>query len=81
MFVSEDKNEALIFYYKVLNQASEPLKILKMHGLDSEKNYYFEGEQMPVGGDELMNSGIYLPANINGDFKSIVWYVSTDKQY
>lgn len=79
MFVSKDKNEALIFYYKILNQASEPLKILKLCGLSFEKNYYFEGEEMSIGGDELMKGGMYLPTNLNGDYTSYVRYLSIEK--
>ena len=79
MFVSRDKSEALIFYYKILNQASEPLKILKLCGLDSEENYYFEGEELSIGGDELMKSGMYLPTNLHGDYTSYVRYLSIEK--
>lgn len=79
MFVSKDKKEALIFYYKVLNQASEPLKILKLYGLDSEENYYFEGKETSIGGDELMKSGMYLPTNLQGDFTSYIHYLSIEK--
>lgn len=80
MFVSKDKQEALVFYYQVLSQASAPLKILKMQGLDESKNYYFEGEDIPVGGDELIKSGMYLPANMIGDFTNLIRYLSTEKQ-
>ncbi|SEK19137.1 alpha-galactosidase [Carnobacterium iners] len=76
MFVSKDKSEALFFYYRILKQASEPLKIVKLYGLDTNKNYYFEGEETLVGGDELMNSGMYLPTDLDGDYTSYVRYLS-----
>ncbi|MDE1549083.1 alpha-galactosidase [Jeotgalibaca caeni] len=79
MFVSKDKKEALVFYYKVLNQASEPLNILKMEGLDPSLNYYFEGAKVPMGGDELMHSGMFLPADVDGDHKSFIWYLNAEQ--
>lgn len=78
MFVSKDRSEALVFYYKVLNQASEPLGFLKMQGLDPEKNYRFSDTGAPVGGDELMYSGMFLPTNVAGDYQAFTWYLTAE---
>ncbi|MCX7951282.1 MAG: alpha-galactosidase [Clostridiales bacterium] len=71
IFVSKDKNEAIAFYFKVLGEANAPLKILKLKGLDENKNYEIIETGKVFGGDELMNGGISIPY-LEGDFKSYV---------
>ncbi|MEG0628859.1 MAG: alpha-galactosidase, partial [Enterococcus sp.] len=70
MFVSEDKQEALFFYYQILSEAHAPSKRVKLVGLDPNKVYQVEGFDQPIGGDELMNSGLYLNPELVGDFES-----------
>lgn len=71
IFVSKDKNEAIAFYFKVLGEANAPLKILRLKGLDENKNYEIVETGKVYGGDELMNVGISIPY-LNGDYSSYV---------
>mgnify|MGYP000927432378 CR=1 FL=1 len=71
MFVSEDKAEAFVAYFKVLGEANEPVKILKLKGLDERKTYELAESGQAFGGDELMRVGLTVPM-LPGDFQSCV---------
>jgi len=58
MVVSENKREAIVGYYKILNEANGPYRRLKLHGLDENLNYQINELDMTFGGDELMNIGL-----------------------
>lgn len=73
MFVSEDQSEAMIFYFRVLAEASHPLVTLKLAGLDTEASYQFGDYQ--VGGDELMNVGFYIDPELHGDYATQRFYL------
>ncbi|KAF1298137.1 alpha-galactosidase [Enterococcus sp. JM4C] len=73
IFVSDDKKEAMVFYYRVLVEASRPLESLKLRGLDAEKVYQMN-EQL-FGGDELMNLGFYIDPTLSGDYASQMFYL------
>lgn len=70
IFVDEEKNEAIYFYYMVLNSPQKPNKRIKFVGLDPEKVYRVEGFNEPIGGDELMNQGIFIDPELSSDFQS-----------
>lgn len=73
MFVSEDKQEAVVFHFKVLAEPNAPLRRLMLRGLDPELDYVVEGlsgMEGRFGGDLLMHAG--LPANsFRGDYASV----------
>lgn len=78
MVVSEDKNEALIGFYKILNVANEEWVRLKLSGLDKNKRYIFDGDHSAwYGGDELMHAGMIINkadlCNKGRDFSSRVY--------
>ncbi len=78
--VSEDQTEALAGYYKVLNRANEGWNRLKLVGLDNNKKYIINNNQMiSCFGDELMNIGIVIDdkelCNNSSDFSSIIYYL------
>lgn len=73
-FVSKDKKEALVFYFKVLGNAAERLNILKIPGLIDEQ-IYIVNDEFEYTGDELSNCGFYLFPFLKGDFKAQVFYV------
>lgn len=77
MFVSPDKSEAIVFYFRVLADAHLPAKRVKLRGLDPLKTYTVQnGEAAETWlGDTLMNKGlqITLPQN---DFSS-TWFKLT----
>lgn len=78
--VSEDQTEALAGYYKVLNCVNEGWNRLKLVGLDNNKKYIINNNQMiSCFGDELMNIGIVIDdkelCNHSSDFSSIIYYL------
>jgi len=72
MFVSEDRREAIVFYYRVLAEANAPLRRLRLKGLDPERDYILLGDGQTYGGDELMHLGLAVP-DLTGDFQSVIW--------
>jgi alpha-galactosidase len=74
IFVTEDKTEAVAFYFKVLAEPNPPLRRVRLRGLDPLKDYQLSGEEQILGGDVLMNAGINIPeSKLLGDFQSICW--------
>jgi len=73
LFVNDEKTESVVFYYRILAEANGPLSVLKLKGLDHDKNYQLLGTGKVYGGDELEYVGLSIPANLNGDFKSCMW--------
>lgn len=74
MFVSEDKSEAFVAYFRVLAEANAPLSFLRLKGLDPNKNYEIIGSGEVYGGDELMYVGLNVPER-RGDFISVIWHL------
>lgn len=66
LYVSSDKKEAIVFYFRVLAEASAPLVTLKLAGLDPDLTYQSGGESF--GGDELMQLGLYIDPHLAGDY-------------
>ncbi|WP_040949552.1 alpha-galactosidase [Gorillibacterium massiliense] len=73
MFVSQDREEALAFYFKVLAEPFKPTQLLRLKGLDPDLEYEVEGIGV-FGGDRLMNAGISFPA-LTGDYASRVFQI------
>lgn len=59
MVVSGDKKDAIVGYYKILNQVNRGFIRLRLDGLDENARYEIEGLG-EFGGDELMNAGIVI---------------------
>jgi len=78
MFVSEDKKEALISYYKVLAEPNAPQQILKLKGLNLDIDYTIMESGKSYGGDELMHVGIRVP-ELYGDFQSVIWRLTASE--
>ena len=76
LFVSEDQREALVFYFRVLSEASAPLTHLKLKGLSSELHYRLNGQLM--GGDELMNIGFYIDPELHGDYATASYHLKAE---
>lgn len=66
MFVSDQKDEAIVFYFRMSAEASYPLITLKLAGLNPDQKYQL-GTAV-YGGDELMNIGLYVDPNLTGDY-------------
>ncbi|MEK8212056.1 MULTISPECIES: alpha-galactosidase [unclassified Paenibacillus] len=65
MFVSENKEEALVYYFQVMAVPNAPQRFLRLAGLHPELAYEiqpgYSGEQSILGGDRLMQLGLSLP--------------------
>lgn len=70
--VSEDRSEAVLYYFRILSEANEPIRWLRMMGLDPEGDYKCLEDGNIYGGDRLMNAGLAVPP-MHGDFQSFIW--------
>ncbi|MEC0206124.1 alpha-galactosidase [Paenibacillus lautus] len=70
--VSEDRSEAVLYYFRILSEANEPIVWLRTAGLDPEGDYRCVEDGNIYGGDRLMNAGLAIPA-MHGDFQSFIW--------
>ena len=66
MIVSEDKKEAIVAYFKVLNDVNCPLRRMKLHGLDENLVYSIKGTNNAHYGSELMNLGLITTDSSSG---------------
>lgn len=74
-FVSQDKTQAVAFFFEILSQPAAPIKIMKLKGLDPCGIYRDVSTGKEYGGDELMYSGISIPLE-KKDFRSICFRFS-----
>src|SRR5690625_4325600 len=72
MFVSEDKSDAILFYFRVLAEPEAPYKRLILHGLDKNAKYKEENTGQIYGGDFLMHAGLPISPE-NTDYTSLVF--------
>ena len=71
MYVSVDKTEAAVFFYKVLGTPNDSLFRFKLAGLNLEYQYVIDGEETTVSGAQLLNYGLNIPLDLGwGDFRS-----------
>ena len=73
MFVSEDKNEALVTSV-VMREFEDRVYVLKLKGLDPDKYYVDEDTDEVYSGALLMNAGINLTFCDNRDGTSFKKY-------
>jgi len=73
LIVSEDKRDFLLYYLRILGGANEPIKRLRLKGINPDFNYVLEDDGSLYGGDELMYAGIVIP-ELKGDFQSIMMH-------
>jgi len=59
----------VLFYFKILAEAHEPFRIMRLTGLDPDKTYTLIGLNQTYRGDTLMYAGFNTPIFI-GDFQS-----------
>jgi alpha-galactosidase len=74
LFTNDDQSEALVFYFSVLAEPAAPLKLLKVTGIDPNRQYQLVGTDQVFGGDELMYVGLSIPVELRGDFQSCSWH-------
>ena len=68
MVVSKDKREALVTFIQVLGRPNCHNRKICLKGLDPQKDYRLEGEDVVYGGDLLMNAGFFVE-NPWGDYQ------------
>ncbi|ACV28126.1 Alpha-galactosidase [Anaerococcus prevotii] len=71
MVVSEDKDKAIVGYYKTLQKVNCPYNRVKLQGLDPEKKYEVSINDYEAYGDELMNVGMITTDRSSGEQKDI----------
>ena len=88
MVVSEDKKQAIVGYYKILNDVNCPYRRLYLKGLDENTQYKIDGFDTTFYGDELMNIGLVVSDSSSGqnhaqnykeptyDFQSKIWVIN-----
>ncbi len=72
MFVSPDRNEAVVFYFRTGAEANSPVSTVRLQGLDAGSDYSCDRGGV-YGADELMNSGLAVPAIWKEDYESFTW--------
>jgi len=78
IYVTQDKTEAAMFYFKGLEVPNMFPKKIKLKGLNPNYIYQIEGTDIVAGGDELMYSGIET-TGVQGDFSSKSWILKALK--
>ncbi|WP_125769111.1 alpha-galactosidase [Lapidilactobacillus wuchangensis] len=69
-FVAPSQDEAVLFFFQILNHASKPMKSVKIVGLKPEQLYQVGDQQLT--GDYLAKFGLYLNMALESDFLSKV---------
>ena len=72
MFISKDCEEVIVSFVRTLAKPNPKFVSLKLVGLDESSDYEILGENMIVGGDELMNIGLNVP-ELKGDYQAKMW--------
>lgn len=60
MVVSEDKTQAIVGYYRVLQEINAPFRRLKLQGLAPDRLYAISGKEEQEYGIELQRAGLVL---------------------
>ncbi len=77
MFVSDDKSEAIVFYFRVLSEPFPPNKRLCLNGLDPNKKYRIVGTNELFFGDYLMQAGLAIQPE-REDFTSLMFKLKAE---
>ncbi|WP_454188819.1 alpha-galactosidase [Paenibacillus tuaregi] len=78
MFVSEDQTEAVVYYFRVLAEPNEPLRRLKLSGLNPEIEYHVDKLGASFNGDRLTHIGLPLKP-VQEDFVSECYRIKAVK--
>ncbi len=78
-FVSEDGEQVVFFYAKILSEPADATVAVKLKGLEERGVYRLVETGACYGGDELMYAGITLPW-VNGDFVSHIYVFQKEKE-
>jgi alpha-galactosidase len=76
MYVTEDKSEAVVFFYKILATPNAPLIRFTLEGLNPEYHYSVSGYDSIISGEQMMNFGLNVPSQLAwGDFTSMLCHL------
>lgn len=76
MYVTEDKKEAVLFFYKVLTTPNAPLMRITLAGLEENYQYTITGYDSVLSGEQMMNFGLNIPSQLAwGDFTSMLCHM------
>ena len=78
MFISKDCEEIIVSFVRTLAKPNSKFISLKLVGLDESSKYEILGENIIVGGDELMNIGLNVP-ELKGDYQAKMWRLKKAK--
>lgn len=82
--VSEDREEVYVAWFQTLAKPNEPLRFLKLKGLDPLKYYQVPTYDQALSGSFLMEQGLIIQTGFNGveelkhpkgDYQSRTWYI------
>lgn len=76
MFVSPERDEALLMAFSLVSTASAPLRKLRLAGLDPHAFYQLGDAAHPTGGDELMYRGLFVDPPLSRDYVSRIWHLT-----
>lgn len=66
MVVSEDRRQAIVGYYRILQEVNAAYRRVRLAGLDAEVRYAISGTDLVRYGDELMNVGLITTDDSSG---------------
>ncbi|WP_040205156.1 alpha-galactosidase [Neobacillus jeddahensis] len=74
MYVSQQRERAIVFYFKTLATPNPPLFRLKLRGLNPKVEYQINHSEQAYSGAELMQIGLGLPL-VKKDFSSELFFI------
>jgi alpha-galactosidase len=77
MFVSDDKKEAIVFYFQAMAEPNAPLRRLKLKGLREDYHYRLNEVDGCYRGDRLMHVGLTIKG-IHADYASICFRLKAE---
>lgn len=80
--VSKDKSRAVCTSYRRIGGGNVKVKIIRLLGLDENKNYFIREENRVLSGAVLVNNGLiaeYRHGGANKDFQNIVLHIEEVK--
>jgi alpha-galactosidase len=77
IYVTEDKQQAVAFFYKVWATPNAPLVHFPLNGLAPDYQYRLNESKTVLSGEQLMNYGLNLPMKLAwGDFTSVIYHLT-----
>ena len=76
--VAKDRSEALVTFVQVLGRPNQKGRLIHIPGLDPERTYRVEGEDLTLTGGTLERAGLFVQ-DLHGDFRSkLIHIVAAD---